>query len=194
MSDDKKKKLMPEILPAPTQAEQRTPVARVEERAQRMLQRFKAVGASASAAVLTAHCTGYAVVDPLPPPPTQCSEAPVDALNNLNAHASYDRTVTVPRPPVVFRLVDDNYSLSEARHSGVTLIEASVQGGTITSSSASAPPAASELTLHIAPDSDTALLVVTATVGCGSARITKGYLIPYHLPTSETDEPVVGGP
>ncbi len=187
MSEEKKKKLMPELLPAPTKAEGRSPAARVDERAQRMLQRFKGLGATASAAVLGAHCTGYGVVDPLPPPPELCSTAPANALMSLRVSATYDRSVTTPRPPVVLRLD----SVSYPQYSGIGLIQATVMGGTITSSSASAPPDQSTVVLRIMPDSDTSLLNANITVACGGERGLKLYRIAYHLPATASDEPVV---
>lgn len=187
MSEEKKKQLMPELLPAPTKVEGRSPAARVDERAQRMLQRFKGLGATASAAVLGAHCTGYGVVDPLPPPPELCSSAPARSLAHLRVLATYDRTISVPRPPVVLRIDD----IDDARFSGVVLREATVTGGTLTSSTVSSPPQATEVFLRIMPDTDTSVLDISVTLGCGAERDTNNYRINYHLPAAAADEPEV---
>ena len=64
-------------------------------------------------------------------------------------------------------------------------------GGTITSSSASAPPDQSTVVLRIMPDSDTSLLNANITVACGGERGLKLYRIAYHLPATASDEPVV---
>lgn len=186
MSNDQKK-LLPELLPAPTKAEGKKPAARVEERAQRMLQRFKGLGATASAAVLGAHCTGYGVVDPLPPPPEQCSTAPQQSLTEVQVRANYDRTVTVPRPPVVLRLFD----LAEPWFTGVVLHQATVTGGTVTSSTAARAPQATDVSVVIMPDTDTSVLDIAVTLGCGAERATKNYRINYHRPASPSDDPVV---
>jgi hypothetical protein len=67
------KRLLPEILPAPQPAPTTaTPQQRVNERARHLLQRFRSLGTTAGAAVLSLHCS-YGVVDPLPPPPPQCA-------------------------------------------------------------------------------------------------------------------------
>src|SRR6266567_760387 len=51
-----------------------------------MLDRFRGLKTAAGAAVLAAHC-GYGVVDPLPPPPGQCTNRP-DPFTTLNAFGS----------------------------------------------------------------------------------------------------------
>ena len=83
MSD--RKTLLPELLPAPPAGDRPgsvvapppSPVERVAEQARLMLQRFRALGPIAGAAMLGLHCCGYNVVDPLPPPPVQCTTLPM---------------------------------------------------------------------------------------------------------------------
>jgi hypothetical protein len=73
------KTLLPELLPAPGGAVRATdaagagPKERVAARARAFLERFRGIGTAAAAAAFSVHCSGYTVVDPLPPPPQQCS-------------------------------------------------------------------------------------------------------------------------
>ena len=71
MSD--RKTLLPELLPEPRPQSAETPRERVAVRARAMLDRLSGLKTAAGAALLAAHCGGYGVVDPLPPPPMQCT-------------------------------------------------------------------------------------------------------------------------
>jgi len=174
MSD--KKTLLPELLPTPTAVSRATPAERVAERARVMLQRFRGVGAAASAALIGAHCTGYGVVDPLPPPPDQCSAAPPDAFTTLLASATYVRDPPSLLPPVSFEL-------SSERYTGLGLVEARATGGTITSSTTfDNAYFGTRFALVIQPDTSTSTIELEADLSCGGDRQTRRFGILYHLP------------
>ena len=83
MSD--RKTLLPELLPEPRPESGQGPRERVAVRAKAMLDRLSGLKTAAGAALLAAHCGGgYGVVDPLPPPPIQCTSYP-DPFTALNA-------------------------------------------------------------------------------------------------------------
>ncbi len=67
-----RKTLLPELLPDPRPRPAQGPRERVTARARVMLDKLAGWKTAAGAAVLAAHC-GYGVVDPLPPPPAQCT-------------------------------------------------------------------------------------------------------------------------
>jgi hypothetical protein len=67
-----RKTLLPELLPEPWPGSGAGPRDRVAARARVMLDRLAGLKTAAGAALLAAHC-GYGVVDPLPPPPAECS-------------------------------------------------------------------------------------------------------------------------
>lgn len=71
MSD--RKTLLPELLPEPRPQSGQGPRERVAVRARAMLDRLSGLKTAAGAALLAAHCGGYGVVNPLPPPPMQCT-------------------------------------------------------------------------------------------------------------------------
>jgi hypothetical protein len=98
MSDERsdRKTLLPEFLPRPQVAAGASPAERVAARARSLLERWKRLGPVAGAAVLSVHCSSYGVVDPLPPPPGQCREAPDNEVFTFTTEASFEEAVGVP--------------------------------------------------------------------------------------------------
>ena len=91
-----KKTLLPEFLPRPQGAAGATPPERVAARARSLLDRFKRLGPMASAAVLSVHCTGYSVVDPVPPPPGLCRDSSDDRVFTFDTSALFEEGVGNP--------------------------------------------------------------------------------------------------
>ncbi len=180
MSEDKT--LLPELLPTPQENERGTPAERVGLRAAKMLERFRAIGVGGAAAVMTAHCTGYGVVDPLPPPPEQCTTAPPDAFASVTARAAFDRSMPALIAPAL--LVLESYDFI-----GLTAANVMVQGGTLTRTN---PAGATDeqnraITLVLAPATSTTTMVIELDLTCGTSSTAKRYRIPYHAPTSPSD-------
>jgi hypothetical protein len=123
VSDERDRTMLPELLPRPAPAPALTPQERVAERARQLLQRFRGLGATAGAAVLGLHCSGYEVVDPLPPPPTQCSTA-VDPFAGWTASASTESSGLLPRVRLEIRT-------SYPRYVGFEVGEVRVAGGSV---------------------------------------------------------------
>jgi hypothetical protein len=82
---NERKTLLPELLPAPRPHEGPTPPERVAARARLFLERFRGVRNAAGAALISLHCSGYQVVDPLPPPASQCRDFTSFPLPNVDA-------------------------------------------------------------------------------------------------------------
>lgn len=64
-----KKTLMPEVLPGAAQASTRSPRDRARARLEHLAKKALLAGAAGSLSA----CVGYGVVDPLPPPPPDCT-------------------------------------------------------------------------------------------------------------------------
>jgi hypothetical protein len=162
------KKLMPEILPAPQPAANAaTPRERVNDRARLLLERFRALGTTAGAAILSLHCT-YGTVDPLPPPPTQCSTLP-DPFAALTATGQYDRLYDGGAPAYVF------ITISHYNTTGFTVSAVRVTaGGTLVyvdnSSSFSLIDIATDPSA--APDGGARELLFEVDIACGGPTTT----------------------
>jgi hypothetical protein len=178
MSDDKT--LLPELLPAPRSLERLTPPERVAVRAMQMLARFRGVGATAGAAVIGVSC-GYAVVDPLPPPPAPCTSSPPDAFASVVAYAGYDRTVTSSLTPALM-------SVSNQRFTGITVADARVQEGRVLRIDDNSDPSlGTQIQLHLAPNGPLSVMLIEIDLECGGQAATRRFRIRYRQPTAPSD-------
>jgi hypothetical protein len=196
MSD--RKTLLPELLPAPTSesragstgAAPPSPVERVAEQARLMLQRFRGLGSVAGAAVLGLHCSGYNVVDPLPPPPAQCTTLPMP-FERIAATLSAAGTVDAGVDSLILVLSSGGYSgalgfrVDAVRVTGATLVGQ-------TSTMPYGPSGGSQFEITIAPQDDTSTFLVDVDVGCGAATATKHYRVTYVTPGQPALEELPG--
>lgn len=172
-----KRTLLPELLPAPTRASGPSPVERVAEQARLILQRFRGLGPVAGAALLGLHGCGYGVVDPLPPPPVQCTTLPMP-FSSIVMTLSVDSPVDGGTPPVLMHLSGGGYPgvlglrIDAVRVTGATLL------GEMSAMSPN-PRAGSEFVVTIAPDASMSPFLVDIDLGCGAATTTKHYRISY---------------
>ena len=180
-----KKTLLPELLPAPTSegrpgaasATAPSPVERVAEQARLILQRFRGLGPVAGAAMLGLHGCGYGVVDPLPPPPVQCTTLPMP-LSSIVMTLSVDSPVDGGTPPVVLHLSGGGYPgvlglrIDAVRVTGATLL------GEMSEMSTN-PSAGSQFAITIGPDAGMSPFLVDIDLGCGAATTTRHYRIAY---------------
>lgn len=180
-----KKTLLPELLPAPTSesrpssasATAPSPVERVAEQARLILQRFRGLGPVAGVAMLGLHGCGYGVVDPLPPPPAQCTTLPMP-FSSIVTTASVSTSVDGGAPLVLLHLSGGDYPgvlglrIDAVRVSGATLL------GEMTEMSSN-PRAGSEFVVTIAPDAIMSAFQVDIDLGCGAAATTEHYRISY---------------
>jgi hypothetical protein len=180
-----RKTLVPEFLPAPGAGQPIGPPERVAARARLLLERFRGVGATAGAAILSLQCSGYTVVDPLPPPPAQCTSEPTP-FASIAAHAQY-ATRNVSPPQVLLTL----YSQGYPNYAGYGITAVRVTGGSligIEDMSQSGPGGSTSLVVTIAPvDATTTEILADVDLTCGAATDTKHYRISYHLPANEYD-------
>jgi hypothetical protein len=180
------KTLLPELLPAPGGAVRATdaagagPKERVAARARAFLERFRGIGTAAAAAAFSVHCSGYTVVDPLPPPPQQCSMLN-DPFIGLSASAvliaSADGGSADGGSPQLDLILS---SSAYPRRVGYRIDAARVTGGTllrVEDTSTTVLDGGSQLTLVIAIDAVGAQLLVEVDVGCGAATTTRYYQV-----------------
>ena len=181
MSDQPKngaggKTLLPEFLPAPSVSEGGvlpTPKQRVAERARIFLQRFRGLGNVAGAAVLSLQCTGYGVVDPLPPPPQQCSARP-DPFSQILAQAVIGDQPDAGPAPVVVDLHTNPYPATL----GFRVVAVRVSGGELISVRDESLPGDrgnSHFLITVTPAPEAATLWLDVDLGCGAATGTKHY-------------------
>jgi hypothetical protein len=183
-----KKTLLPELLPAPTStsrphtasATAPSPVERVAEQARLILQRFRGLGPVAGAAMLGLHGCGYGVVDPLPPPPVQCTTLPMP-FSSIVTTASVDSAADGGAAAVLLHLSGGGYPgvlglrIDAVRVTGATLL------GEMSAMSSN-PRAGSEFVVTIAPDASMSAFLVDIDLGCGAATTTKHYRLTYSAP------------
>lgn len=177
-----KKTLLPELLPAPTSSSRPgsgatapSPVERVAEQARLMLQRFRGLGPVAGAALLGLHGCGYGVVDPLPPPPVQCTTLPMP-FANLSASASLDYSADAGLAPVILTLTAGVYPGSL----GLRIDAVRVTGATLlgeVDTMPSVPTAGHQFAITIAPEAVPSTFLVDIDFGCGPATLTKHYRV-----------------
>ena len=187
-----KKTLLPELLPAPQAAPgpDATPPQRVAERARLLLQRFRGLGTTAGAAILSLHCGAYGVVDPLPPPARQCAQLP-DHFSSINVLAYLDLGTDAGLAPVRLEL-QTSPVFSGVTGLGIDAVR--VNGGTalrVEDLNARDPRAGNWFRVTIAPDSASSTLLVEVDLSCAgaasAATTTKRYHIVYHPFTSPSD-------
>jgi hypothetical protein len=180
MSDDKT--LLPEMLPLPMPATGASPRERVAERARQMLERFRGLGATASTAVLSLHCIGYEVVDPLPPPPAQCTTSP-NPFADLRVSAR-----TAAHPAALPNLELQVTSQSYGGFTGYRLDAVRIEGGTVINIDRREPSQSfgTFFTITAVPaDASTRTVVFELDLGCAAKTVTKRYQIAYD-PRPET--------
>lgn len=186
-----RKTLSPEFLPTPASGEVASPRQRVAERAWLLLRRFRGLGTTAGAAVLSLQCSGYGVVDPLPPPPLSCTREP-NPFASIMARADFKIGSATP-PAVVLVLSTPRYP--PANFVGYSIGAVRVSGGTLVSiddMSQAGTGGSTLFQLTVAPaDSATAEILIDVDFACGGIAATKHYRIMYHLPTSANDMLVV---
>ncbi len=171
-----RKTLLPEFLPAPQAGGGLAPRERVAERARLLLERFRGIGTTAGAAVLSLQCgTGYGVVDPLPPPPMQCTTS-TDPFAGLQAIAMVQSGTTAPLP-IVLSLYSSGYPPNN--FVGYRIDAVRITRGTLVAiDDQTNVNSQTRLMITIAPTSQPpAEILVDVDLGCGSAALTKHYRI-----------------
>jgi|tagenome__1003787_1003787.scaffolds.fasta_scaffold19323525_1 hypothetical protein len=169
MSD--RKTLLPELLPEPRPQFAETPRERVAVRARAMLDRLSGLKTAAGAALLAAHCGGgYGVVDPLPPPPIQCTS---------NSDPFADLVVSGIAVPSDGGWSNALIMLSSYRTVGYQFNAVRVTaGGTLVAAedmSQSGAGGGTNFDITIHPDGSGAPLEFEVDLGCGSATATRHY-------------------
>jgi hypothetical protein len=182
------KRLLPEVLPAPSPvAAALTPAERVAARARLFLQRFRALGPTAGAAVLSLQCGGYGVVDPLPPPPGQCSSV-ADPFPVLSPFAVTDTSRQGDVVPVRFHLRTSAFSPGNLI--GFRIDAVRVTGGTLVKVedvSQTSGVSATDLMMVLLPESaSTMSMTAEVDLGCGGATATKRYQLMFVNVVNET--------
>ena len=163
------KTLLPELLPEPRSQSGQGPRERVAVRARAMLDRLSGLKTAAGAALLAVHC-GYGVVDPLPPPPAQCTSS-ADPFTNLNVSG-------------ISSLADGGWSNVDILLSNYSTVGYQVNavrvtaGGTLVSvedMSRSGAGGGTDVFITIRPDGSGAPIDFEVDLGCGGAATTKHY-------------------
>jgi len=175
------KTLSPEVLPAPVSGAALTPQERVAERARLLLQRYRGLSATAGAAMLSLQYCGYTVVDPLPPPPMQCTVLS-QPFTQIAVSGAVMTTVGSP-PPLTLILQDHGYP----HYVGFRVDGVRVTNGTLVSIADMTHPeggGGSLFHVTIAPASATAEILVDVDLGCGAAVATRRYRIVYRVPAT----------
>ena len=179
---DSKKTLLPELLPTPRAAAGAPPRARVDERARLMLERLRGLKVTAGAAVLAAHTSCYSVVDPLPPPPPQCSASsdPFAVLYARGLLGTRQGDVTT----VVLELRTDGYG--SRNFVGFRIDGVRVMGGTVVKTEDLSQTGAggyTSLVVTLLPDSaSTTMMLIDVDLGCSTAVATKHYQVLWATP------------
>ena len=185
-----RKTLLPDFLPAPAPGVALASRERVAERARVFLQRFRGLGTTAGAAVLSLQCSGYAVVDPLPPPPMQCTVAP-DPFANIHVNGVF-RTGNPTLPSFALMLYSNAYP--PGNYVGFRIDAVRVTGGTLVSiddQSQAGQGGGSRFEVVVTPASATGDIIVEVDLGCGAAAATKRYQVLYHVPASSNEVLIV---
>lgn len=166
MSD--KKTLLPELLPSPRPEPNQPPRQRVAERAGRMIERLRSYKATAGVALLAAHCN-YTVVDPLPPPPGQCTDLS-NPFANLRASGQAVRTdaggANIRVDLTTYGVIGYRIAAARVTAGGTLLGTEDQSGGGLTL-----------LWITVAPDGSGADILLDVDLGCGAATTTKRYRI-----------------
>ncbi len=180
--EDGYKRLLPELLPAPSPVTTTlAPAERVAARARLFVERFRGVGTMAAAAALSIQC-GYGVVDPLPPPPPQCSASsdPFAVLYTRGLLGTRQGDVTT----VVLELRTDGYG--PRNFVGFRIDGVRVMGGTVVKTEDLSQTGAggyTSLVVTLLPDSaSTTMMLVDVDLGCSTAGATKHYQVLWGTP------------
>ena len=163
------KTLLPELLPEPRSQSGQGPRERVAVRARAMLDRLSGLKTAAGAALLAVHC-GYGVVDPLPPPPSQCTSS-ADPFSSLSVSGSAV-AATGGWANALIRL--DNYSAVGYQVDAVRV----TAGGTLVGVEDMSQTGAvhgTDFQITIRPDGSGAPIDFEVDLGCGGAATTKHY-------------------
>lgn len=163
-----KKTLLPELLPTPRQEPNQPPRQRVAERASRMMERLRSYKGAAGAALLAAHCT-YSVVDPLPPPPGQCT----DLSNPFTSLRATGQAVRTDAGGSNVRIDLTSFRVIGYRIDAVRVTAAGTLLGTEDQSRAGD----TLLSITVAPDGSGADILLEVDLGCGAATVTKRYRV-----------------
>jgi hypothetical protein len=173
--------LLPEFLPAPTAGDTSTPPERVAARARLLLQRFRGLGTTAGAAVLSLQCSGYGVVDPLPPPPMTCSTSP-NPFGGLLVLGSFRIGTAVPTIEL---------SLMAPNTTGLTISSVRVAGATIIGmEDRSQSSGYFHVQIVLAADVPSVDILIEVDFACEGASRTKYYSIARPMPTGNS-RPVI---
>jgi hypothetical protein len=173
MSD--RKTLLPELLPQPSPLGSQSPRERVAARARSMLDRLSGLKTTAGAALLAAHCGGYGVVDPLPPPPVQCTTI-ADPFTHVTVSGIAVAGDGGPSSAVIF--VDSpstvGYQVTAVRVTAggtLVLVQDASQGGA---------GGGTHVQITIRPDGSGGPIEFEIDLGCGDAATTKHYRASYN--------------
>jgi hypothetical protein len=187
-----RKTLLPELLPtlpAPTAGDALPPPARVAERARLLLQKFRGLGTTAGAAVLSLQCSGYGVVDPLPPPPMACNARP-------NPFADFNRTawLEVGAAAPTIRL-----NLWSVDTTGLAISSVRVTGATILSmTDMTQSKGYFFVEVVMAADVPSVEILIEVDLACEGATRTRYYRIASPIPTGGGNQVIItdlpGGP
>ena len=176
MSDDKK--MLPEVLPAPPASgapATASPRERVNERARLLLDRFRGLGPAAGAAILSMQC--YSSVDPLPPPPMECTTVP-DPFDRFSGLGSFDSGHDGGPPFAVISLI-------RTGELGLGVAAVRVIGGTLISVEDLSKTGAGgflEFQLTVAPEGVTSSFTIEIDFSCGDATATRRFQASYATP------------
>lgn len=178
------KTLLPEFLPAPRATEAQTPPERVAERARILLQRFRGLGAAASAALFSLHCNnGYMVVDPLPPPPVSCTTVP-DPFASLIASGMWGPAGVGTSPDAI--LVLQTPVFSPGNLIGFSIGAVTVSNGTLIEAEDLSNPnqvgGGTRFHITFTPAAAGGTTFVDVALICSPKTSTKHYSIAYRFP------------
>jgi hypothetical protein len=165
VSDERR--LLPELLPAPAPPATRTPAERVAERARALLERFRRLGPAAGAAVLSIHCSSYGVVDPLPPPPAECS---TQAQWSDSIHASATQGTPPPGAAAYPVLLQLNSGVL-----GVRVETVRVRGGALVKTEEETDPSFGNIFTLTLSRTDPESMDVEVDFGCAGRTATRHF-------------------
>jgi len=165
-----RKTLLPELLPDPRPRPRQGPRERVAARARVMLDRLASLKTAAGAAVLAVHC-GYGVVDPLPPPPAQCTTVndPFSRLFVTGGPVATDAGGTNASFTVASSTAF-GYDIDAVRvTAGGTLL------GVENQQAQNSSTFGTEFAISVMPDGSGAPILFEVDLSCGGAATTKHY-------------------
>jgi hypothetical protein len=176
---------LPEFLPAPGPSTTLTPKDRVAQRAHIFLHRFRGLGTTAGAAVISLQCSGYGVVDPLPPPPLQCNTL-ADPFPQIEVQGFFSSSSVGG----VAALVLDFHTNRYPNYIGFRIDAVRATDGTLVGvddKSTGGKGGGTHFQVTITPAPNTSQLLVDVDFGCGGAATTRHYRVGYRLPGSPAE-------